>query len=124
VQPQAGTIRDGTDYFPATGRIIHGKKILEEGIRQRQARDEETQGRHAEERTLRPQGQEPQAGDRDRPVRSAGQGQESAEEGIEEELFEEKRKEAQGLEEEQVEAVRVLLIVVMAGLVLAIHVFR
>ena len=83
-----------------------GKKILEEGIRQRQARDEETQGRQAEERPLRPQGQEPQAGDRDRPVGSAGQGQEGAEEGIEEEeLFEEERKEAQGLEEAQVEAV-------------------
>ena len=60
------------------------------------ARDEEAQGRHVEERPLGQEGQEPQAGDCDRTVGGEGQGQEGAEEGIEE---------AQGFEEEDGEEV-------------------
>src|ERR1700733_1618678 len=52
-------------------------EIFEEGVEHRRTRDEEAQGRHLEERPLRPHGQEPQAGDRDRPFRGAGRGREA-----------------------------------------------
>src|SRR6266852_909783 len=61
----------------------HGTKIFEKGIRQSRARDEEAQGRHSEERPLRQESHEPQAGDRDRSLRGEGRGQESPEEGRE-----------------------------------------
>jgi hypothetical protein len=80
-----------------------GTKIFKEGIDQREAGDEEAQGRDPEERSIGPQGQEPQAGDCDRPFRGAQEGCESAEEG----------------EKAQGEAV----ILVMPGLVPGIHVF-
>jgi hypothetical protein len=75
-----------------------GTQIFEEGVGGCRARDEEAQGRHVEERPLGQEGQEPKAGDCDRPVGGEGQGQEGAEEGIEE---------AQGFEEEgeEVEAI-------------------
>jgi hypothetical protein len=61
-----------------------GTQILKESVDRRQARDEKAQGWYAEERPLRQEGQEPQTGDRDRTVGGEGQGQEGAEEGIEE----------------------------------------
>jgi hypothetical protein len=73
-------------FLPTEGKPeeIDGTQIFEESIDRRQARDEKAQGWYAEERPFRPQGQEPQAGDCDRTVGGAGQGQEGAEEGIEE----------------------------------------
>ena len=56
-------------------------QIFEEGIRQRRARDEEAQRRHVEERPVRSNGQEPQAGNRDRSLRGAGRRTQGAEEG-------------------------------------------
>jgi hypothetical protein len=67
-----------------------GTQIFEEGVGGCRARDEEAQGRYVKERSLGQEGQEPQTGDCDRSVRGEGQGQEGAEEGIEE---------AQGVEE-------------------------
>src|SRR5450631_486134 len=52
--------------FSCNRENMHGTKIFKEGIRQGRTRDEEAQRRHAEKRRLRPQGQKPQAGDRDR----------------------------------------------------------
>jgi hypothetical protein len=81
----------------------NGTQIFEEGIGRRRPRNEETQGRHAEERPLGQEGQEPQAGYRDRAVGGEGQGQEGAEKGIEEGI-----EEAEDVEEkdrEEVEAV-------------------
>ena len=74
----------------------NGTQILEEGVDRRQARDEEAQGWHAEERPLGQEGQEPQTGDCDRTVGGESQGQESTEEGCEE---------AEGFEEEDGEEV-------------------
>jgi hypothetical protein len=87
-------------FLPNGGKPeeIDVTQIFEDGVGRRQARDEEAQGRHVEERPLRQEGQEPQAGDCDRAVGGEGQGQEGAEEGGEE---------AQGFEEaggEEVEA--------------------
>ena len=79
----AGTFMQCDDYFPGNREVIHGTKIFEESFRRRQARNEEAQGRHLEERPFRQDGEEPQAGDRDRTFRGAGQGQEGAEEGQE-----------------------------------------
>src|SRR5229473_8313375 len=62
----------------------HGTEVFEKGIRQSRARDEEAQGRHSEERPLRQESHEPQAGDRDWSFRGAGGRQESPEEGREE----------------------------------------
>jgi len=61
-----------------------GTQILEESVGGCRARDEEAQGRDVEERPLGQEGQEPQAGDCDRIVGGEGQGQEGAEEGLEE----------------------------------------
>jgi hypothetical protein len=89
-----GTLHATGDYFLPNGakpEESDGTQIFEEGIERRQAHDEEAQGWHVEERPLRPQGEEPQTGDRDRIVGGEGQGQEGAEEGIEEtQIFKEK----------------------------------
>jgi hypothetical protein len=71
----------------------HGTKIFEEGIGQGRTRDEEAQGRDSEERPIGSQGQEPQAGDRDRSFRGEGGRQESPEEAFEKK---EELQEAQG----------------------------
>src|SRR5260370_32126480 len=62
----------------------HGTKIFEEGIGQGRTRDEEAQGRDSEERSIRSQGQEPQAGDRNRSFRGEGGRQEGPEEALRE----------------------------------------
>jgi hypothetical protein len=80
----------------------HGTKVFKESIDRRQARDEEAQGGYVEERTFRPQGQKPQAGDRDWSVRGKGEGQEGAEESFEEAQDIE---ETEGVEEAQGEEV-------------------
>ena len=80
----SGNFPQSRGLFPGNRENDHGTKIFEEGLRRRRTRDEEAQGRHIEERPLRQEGQEPQAGDRDRPVRGARRGQEGAEEGREE----------------------------------------
>jgi hypothetical protein len=82
-----GTLHATGDYFFAKRRKAgenHGTQIFEEGVERRQSRDEKTQGWHAEERPLGQEGQEPQTGDCDRPVGSEVEGQEGAEEGLEE----------------------------------------
>jgi hypothetical protein len=61
-----------------------GTQIFEEGVERRRPRDEKAQGWHVEERPLGQEGQEPQTGDCDRPVGGEGEGQEGAEEGVEE----------------------------------------
>ena len=68
----------------------HGTEVFEDGIRQGRSRNEEAQGWYLEERAIGQEGQEPQAGDRDRSFRGEGRGSEGAEEG-----FEEKGQEAQ-----------------------------
>jgi len=68
----------------------HGTKILEEGIRLGQARDEEAQIRHVEERPLGQKGEEPQAGDRDRIVGGEGLRAEGPEEAVQQALQEER----------------------------------
>jgi hypothetical protein len=81
----------------------NGTQIFEEGVDRRQARDEEAQGWHAEERPLGQEGQEPQTGDCDRTVGGEGGGQEGAEEGCEEaEGFEEEDSEEVEAEDEEV----------------------
>src|SRR4051812_33491845 len=62
----------------------HGTEVFEEGIRQSRARNEKAQGRHFEERPFRPEGQEPQASNRDRSFGSESRRKESPEEGYEE----------------------------------------
>jgi hypothetical protein len=82
-----GTLHATGDYFLPNGgkpEEIDGTQIFEEGVDRRQARDEEAQGRYPEERPLGQEGQEPQTGDCDRPVGGEGEGQEGAEEGLEE----------------------------------------
>src|SRR4051794_16515834 len=76
-----GTFLPGPDYFPATtGRKADGEEIFQGRVQKGRGRDEEAQEGHTEERPLRQEGQEPQAGDRDRTFRSATLGQEGAEE--------------------------------------------
>ena len=86
-------------FSPSKGKPEkgNGTEIFEEGIDRCRTRDEEAQGWHVEKRPFGPQGHEPQAGDCDRTVGGEGQGQEGAEEGLEE---------AEGCEEggEEVEA--------------------
>jgi hypothetical protein len=78
------------NYLPLRGLISrnwennHGTKIFEESIGQGRTRDEEAQGRDSEERPIRPEGQEPQAGDRHRAFRGEGGRKEGPEEGLEE----------------------------------------
>jgi hypothetical protein len=82
-----GTLHATGDYFLPNGgkpEEIDGTQIFEEGVDRRQARDEEAQGWDAEERPFGQEGQEPQTGNCDRTVGGEGQGQESAEEGVEE----------------------------------------
>src|ERR1051325_2038215 len=75
-----GTFSGRTDYFPATtGRKRYGEEILQRRVQKSRGRDEEAQEGHAEERPLRQEGQEPQAGDRDRTFGSAQVRQEGAE---------------------------------------------
>src|SRR5436305_1183920 len=75
-----GTFPSRADYFPATtGRKSYGKEIFQGRVQESRGRDEEAQERHAQERALRKEGQEPQAGDCDRPFRSAQSGEEGAE---------------------------------------------
>ena len=65
------------------GRKKSGEKVRQGREQTRRERDEAPQERHAEERTRRQRrkGEEPKAGDRDRPVRGAQEGREgSAEE--------------------------------------------
>jgi hypothetical protein len=62
----------------------NGTQIFEEGIDRRPARDEKAQGWYAEERPLGQEGQEPQTGNCDRTVGGESQGQEGAEEDLEE----------------------------------------
>jgi hypothetical protein len=70
--------------FPVTGRTINGTEIFQEGFGRCRARNEEAQGRNAEERPIRQDGQKPQAGDRYRSFRGQSRRRESPEEGIEE----------------------------------------
>jgi hypothetical protein len=95
-------------FLPNGGKPeeIDVTQIFEDGVGRRQARDEEAQGRHVEERPLRQEGQEPQAGDCDRAVRGEGEGKEGAEEGCQE------AEDGEEAESEEVSALRVL---VMAG---------
>jgi hypothetical protein len=118
------SLGEGNCFSPT--EVSHGTQIFEEGIRGRQARNEKAQNRYLEERPLRPNGQEPQAGDRDRPVGGEGQGQESAEESFDKarggfekdgEEIEEGEESEESEESEEVEAVTL----VMAGLDPAIH---
>src|SRR6266566_7580989 len=95
----------------------HGTKIFEESVSQGQARDERAQGRDSEERPVRSQGQEPQAGDRDRSFRGEGGRQEGPEEAFEE------KEELQEAEGEEVVCFDPMVYFVMAGLDPAIHVF-
>src|SRR5229473_2065788 len=74
----------------------HGTEVFEKGIRQSRARDEEAQGRDSEERPLRQESHQPQAGDRDWSFRGEGGRQESPEEG---------RDEKEGRQEAKVEEV-------------------
>src|SRR3954469_20451359 len=78
--------------------MIHGTKILQESFHRRQGRNEEAQRRHAEERPFRQEGEEQEAGNRDRAFRGAGQGQEGAEEGRQTEDGEEAEGEEKGSE--------------------------
>src|SRR6266478_3132642 len=86
------------NHLPSRGLLSrnwennHGTKIFEESISQGQARDERAQGRDSEERSIRSQGQEPQAGDRDRSFRGESPRSESPQEGVEEK---EERQEAE-----------------------------
>src|SRR5258706_16365209 len=78
------------NHLPSRGLLSHnwennhGTKIFKEGIGQGRTRDEEAQGRDSEERTIRSQGQAPQAGDRNRSFRGEGGRQEGPEEAFEE----------------------------------------
>jgi hypothetical protein len=73
--------------FCFTWEECHGTKILEEGIGQSRTRDEEAQGRHIEERTVRQKGQESQTGNRNRSVGGETRGKKSpSEEEFEQEL--------------------------------------
>src|SRR5260370_32040923 len=67
-----GAARD-TDQVPKKKRIRNGEEIFTRRVEGRGARDAQVQARHAQERQgrQRRQGQEPQAGDCDRPVRGA-----------------------------------------------------
>src|ERR1043165_964778 len=78
---ETGTFSGRTDYFPATtGRKRYGEEIFQRRVQKSRGRDEEAQEGHAEERPFRQEGQEPQAGDRDRTFGSAQIRQEGAEE--------------------------------------------
>src|SRR4051794_25787815 len=89
--------------FPATREDqIHGPQVLQESIRQSRTRDEKAQGRHAEERALRQEGQEPQAGYRNWTFRGARGRQEGAEEEVQQKDVEEE--EFAEEESQQVEA--------------------
>src|SRR6266478_9294798 len=63
----------------------HGTKIFEESVSQGQAGDEGAQGRDSKERSIRSEGQEPQAGDRHRSFRGKGGRQEGPDEAFEQE---------------------------------------
>jgi hypothetical protein len=67
------SLQQSAKFVPAGVRNngTQGTQIFEEGVKLCRARDEEAQGRHVEKRPFRTQGQEPQAGDRDRPFRGA-----------------------------------------------------
>jgi len=95
----------------------HGTEIFEESICQSQTRDEGAQGRDSEERSIRSQGQEPQAGDRHRSFRGESPRSEGPQEGLEE------QEERQKAEVEKVVHPKPASYFVMAGLDPAIHVF-
>ena len=61
-----------------TGSSRHGQKIFAQRFKRRRERDAQAQARHIEERRKRQEGYQPQAGDRDRPFRSASEGKESS----------------------------------------------
>jgi hypothetical protein len=90
--PETGTISLCEDYFSSNWENNHGTKIFQESIGQGRARDEKAQGRNVEERPVRSQGQEPQAGDRHRSFRGEGGRKEGPEEGLEEEKDRQKAK--------------------------------
>ena len=94
---ESGTFADCVDCF-SPPENDHGTKIFKEGIDRRRTRDEEAQGRDVEERPIRQKGDEPKAGDRDRPFRGAGRRQEGAEESFQEKDGEESRQEAKSQE--------------------------
>jgi hypothetical protein len=106
-KPERGWIRNlawRRELFFSPTEESHGTQIFEESNRGRSARNEKAQNRYIEERPLRSNGQEPQAGDRDRPVGGEGQGQEGTEESFEVARgFEKDSEEIQ--ESEEVEAV-------------------
>src|SRR5665213_1003752 len=82
----SGNHRRSRELISLYRENCHGTKIFEKSRRQGRSRDEEAQGRHAEERSLRAQGQEPQAGHCDRSFRGKGcrsQGPEEKESGEE-----------------------------------------
>src|ERR1700750_2621276 len=69
--------------FVSSGECLNGTqdpKIFQEGVGESRPRNEEAQRRRVEERALRPQGQEPQAGHRDRIVGSPRRRRQGAEE--------------------------------------------
>src|SRR3954447_1857067 len=80
----------------------HGCKVREESTGQSREGDARTQTRHAEKRRLRQEGEEPQAGDRDRIVGSAPRGRQGAGEEI---VFEEVEREKVEFEEVVVEKI-------------------
>src|SRR6476660_8292106 len=61
----------------------NGRKVRQEGPQQGEEGDARAQARHAEERALRQEGEEPQAGDCDRVVRGAARRRQGAEEEVE-----------------------------------------
>src|SRR5436305_13890457 len=63
-----------------SSRRCHGSKIFSRGGEESETRDAQAQAWHAQERPQRQEGEEPQAGDRDRPVGSPPRRKESAEE--------------------------------------------
>src|SRR6266702_2001289 len=86
----------------------HGTEVFETGIRRCRARDEKAQGRHFEERPLRQESREPEAGDCDWSFRGAGGRQESPEEG---------RKEKESGQEAKVEEVAVINSITMSDVI-------
>src|SRR5688572_25635483 len=79
-------------------------EVRQEGRREGQEGDERAQTRHAQERPVRQEGQEQEAGHRDRPLTGAQGGWEGAskEGGVEEGRFEEERGAEELLEEKNV----------------------
>jgi hypothetical protein len=61
----------------------HGTEVFEKSVRQGWTRDEKAQERDFKERTIRQEGQEPEASDRDRAFRGESRRKEGPEEDLE-----------------------------------------